>query len=77
MQKCFGLVRCICRYRYVIGVVGVGYGCCGVPSASFLRQFEKKNGKKKNLNIYSDIFIYGMLNFKQIQLYGVVKHLFI
>ena len=24
MQKCFGLVRCICQYRYVIGVVGVG-----------------------------------------------------
>ena len=40
MQKCFGLVRCICQYRYVIGVVGVGNCCCGVPSASFLRQFE-------------------------------------
>ena len=24
MQKWFGLVRCICQYRYVIGVVGVG-----------------------------------------------------
>ena len=36
----FGLVRCICQYRYVIGVVGVGNCCCGVPSASFLRQFE-------------------------------------
>ena len=31
---------CICQYRYVIGVVGVGNCCCGVPSASFLRQFE-------------------------------------
>ena len=40
MQKCFGLVRCICQYRYVIGVVGVGNCCCGVSSASFLRQFE-------------------------------------
>ena len=40
MQKCFGLVRCICQYRYVIGVVGVGDCCCGVSSASFLRQFE-------------------------------------
>ena len=40
MQKCFGLVRCICQYRYVIGVVGVGNYCCGVSSASFLRQFE-------------------------------------
>ena len=29
MQKCFGLVRCICQYRYVIGVVGVGNCCCG------------------------------------------------
>ena len=28
------------QYRYVIGVVGVGNCCCGVPSASFLRQFE-------------------------------------
>ena len=40
MQKCFGLVRCICQYRYVIGVVGVGNCCCGISSASFLRQFE-------------------------------------
>ena len=40
MQKCFGLVGCICQYRYVIGVVGVGDCCCGVSSASFLRQFE-------------------------------------
>ena len=40
MQKSFGLVRCICQYRYVIGVVGVGNCCCGVSSASFLRQFE-------------------------------------
>ena len=39
-RKCFGLVRCICQYRYVIGVVGVGNCCCGVSSASFLRQFE-------------------------------------
>ena len=31
---------CICQDRYVIGVVGVGNCCCGVPSASFLRQFE-------------------------------------
>ena len=36
MQKSFGLVRCICQYRYVIGVVSVGNCCCGVPSASFL-----------------------------------------
>ena len=43
MQKCFGLVRCICQYRYVIGVVGVGNCCCGVSSASFLRQFEAIN----------------------------------
>ena len=34
------MVRCICQYRYVIGVVGVGNCCCGVSSASFLRQFE-------------------------------------
>ena len=34
MQKCFGLVRCICQYRYVIGVVGVGNCCCGISSAS-------------------------------------------
>ena len=40
MQKCFGLVRCICQYRYVIGVVGVGNCCFGVSSASSLRQFE-------------------------------------
>ena len=39
MQKCFGLVRCICQYRYVIGVVGVGNCCCGVSSASFLLFF--------------------------------------
>ena len=36
MQKSFGLVRCICQYRYVIGVVGVSNCCCGVSSASFL-----------------------------------------
>ena len=40
MQKSFGLVRCICQYRYVIGVVGVGNCCCWVSSASFLRQLE-------------------------------------
>ena len=34
------LVGCICQYRYVIGVVGVGNCCCGVPSASFLRQLD-------------------------------------
>ena len=32
MQKCFGLIRCICHYRYVIGVVGIGNCCCGVSS---------------------------------------------
>ena len=31
---------CICQKRYVIGVVGVGNCFCGVPSASFLSQFE-------------------------------------
>ena len=40
MQKSFGLVGCICQYRHVIGVVGVGNCCCGVSSASFLRQLE-------------------------------------
>ena len=39
-RSVFGLVRCICQYRYVIGVVGIGDCCCGVSSASFLRQFE-------------------------------------
>ena len=36
----FGLVGCICQYRYVIGVVGVGNSFCGVPSVSFLCQLE-------------------------------------
>ena len=30
MQLCFGLVGCICQYRYVIAVVGVGNCFCGV-----------------------------------------------
>ena len=66
MQKCFGLVKCICQYRYVIGVVGVGNCCCGVPSASFLRQFEiepkidnilrkKQNGFRRNRSTTSQI----------------------
>ena len=42
MQKCFGLVRCICQYRYVIGVVGVGNCCCGVSSASIFTETFKK-----------------------------------
>ena len=38
MQKFFGLIGCICQYRYVIGVVGVGNCFCGVTSASFLKK---------------------------------------
>ena len=34
------MVGCICQYRYVIGVVGVGSCFCGVPSAPFFRQLE-------------------------------------
>ena len=65
MQKCFGLVRCICQYRYVIGVVGVGNCCCGVSSASFLLQFEailfdfvnrkNQNGFRRNRSTTSQI----------------------
>ena len=40
MQKGFGLGGCICQKRYVIGVVGVGYCFCGIPSTSFLCQLE-------------------------------------
>ena len=35
------LVGCICQYRNVIGVVGVGYCFCGVPPASFLCQLKQ------------------------------------
>ena len=42
MQKCFGLVRCICQYRYVIGVVGVGNCCCGISSASTEKDIETR-----------------------------------
>ena len=36
MQKCFGLVRCICQYRYVIGVVGVGNETQFLPSSGHI-----------------------------------------
>ena len=39
-SRVFGLVGCICQYRYVIGVVGVGNCFCRVSSVSFLRQLE-------------------------------------
>ena len=38
----FGLVGCICQYRYVIGVVGIGNCFCGVPSASSLTSIAAK-----------------------------------
>ena len=42
MQKCFGLVRCICQYRYVIGVVGVGILLYGCTTWTLTKRLEKK-----------------------------------
>ena len=36
----FRLGWCICQYRYIIGVVGVGNCFCGVSSVSFLSQLK-------------------------------------
>ena len=42
MQKCFGLVRCICQYRYVISVVGVGILLYGCTTWTLTKRLEKK-----------------------------------